>query len=116
MVLRSEGEFGASIGHSWPPDPGGAGGNNHYAATTKTDEEPDTEGITAVAENKESAAIPTTLNSPVSNDFARALAANAALRIATANPWPPDPGRARAFKRPPRPPDPGGPEAACTGA
>ena len=50
------GEVGATTGHSFPPGPGGAGGYSHSAATTKTGEGSEAEGVRAVARNKESAA------------------------------------------------------------
>ena len=48
------GEVGASMGHSWPPDPDGAGGYNHKTATAKTGEGSEAEGAKAVAKNNES--------------------------------------------------------------
>ena len=103
------------MGHSFPPDPGEAGGYNHNAATTKTGEGSGAEGVKALAENKGSAVPPPSLNSFCSIDFARALAPAPALKMSTAHLWPPDPGRAGAFKGPSWPPDPGGAEATCTG-
>ena len=76
------GEVGASMEHTCPPDPGGARGYNHNAATTKTDGKSEAEGVKAVAKNKESTATPTKLNSLISNDFARALAPDPALKTA----------------------------------
>ena len=85
------------MGHSFPPDPGGAGGYNENAATTKTGEGSEAEGVRAVAKNKGSAAPPTNLSTPISNDSARALAPAHAFKIATANPRPPEPGKSGAF-------------------
>ena len=44
------------MGHSFPTDPGGAGGYSHSAATTKTGEGSEAEGARAVARNKGGAA------------------------------------------------------------
>ena len=41
------------MGHSFPPDPGGAGEYGHSASTTKTGEGSEAEGARAVARNKE---------------------------------------------------------------
>ena len=71
-------------------DQGGTRGYNHNAATTKTGEDSEAEGVRAVARNKKGAATSNKFkNSLTSNDFASALAPTPALKIATANPWPP---------------------------
>ena len=75
------------------PDPGGAGGYNHNTATTKTGEGSEAEEAKELAANKEKAATPTNLNSPISSDSARALAPASACKIPTDDPWPPDPGK-----------------------
>ena len=61
-------------------DQGGARGYNHNAATTKTGEDFEAEGVRVVARKKEGAAPSNKFkNSLTSNDFASALAPTPAL-------------------------------------
>ena len=89
-------------------DQGGTRGYNHNAATTKTGEDSEAEGVRTMARNKGCSAPQTNLNSPTSNYFASALAPAPARKIPTVDPWPPDPGEVGATMGHSFPPDPGG--------
>eukprot|EP00614_Pseudopedinella_elastica_P024702 CAMPEP_0172645048 /NCGR_PEP_ID=MMETSP1068-20121228/239529_1 /TAXON_ID=35684 /ORGANISM="Pseudopedinella elastica, Strain CCMP716" /LENGTH=141 /DNA_ID=CAMNT_0013459271 /DNA_START=177 /DNA_END=601 /DNA_ORIENTATION=+ len=87
-------------------DQGGTRGYNHNAATTKTGEDSEADGVRALARNKEGAAPQTNLNSLTSNDFESALAPAPTRKTPTVDPWPPDPGEVGATMGHSFPPDP----------